>query len=105
MSDSTLQKSTGKRLPPNAGKGRKKGVPNRITKTVKEMLTEALDRVGGVEYLARMAEEQPQAFLSLIAKLLPSEIKAAGVVDIPTRITYRINTPYDVNDRGMDIDG
>lgn len=74
--DSTVQRSAKKRLPPNAGKGRVKGVPNKITATMKEMLAEALEKVGGPEYLARMAEEQPAAFLSLLGRLVPSEVRA-----------------------------
>lgn len=60
----------------NRGMGRKPGVPNRITASVKGMLLEALDEVGGKEYLILQAEKNPTAFLALIAKLIPSEVKA-----------------------------
>ena len=60
----------------NRGMGRKPGVPNRITASVKGMLLEALDEVGGKEYLILQARENPTAFLALIAKLIPSEVKA-----------------------------
>ncbi len=74
--DSKIQGSAGKRLPPNAGKGRKKGVPNRITRTVREALEAAFHEAGAEEYLLRQAEANPQAFMGLLAKLLPSEIRA-----------------------------
>jgi hypothetical protein len=46
MKDSKIQESTGKRLPPNAGKGRKKGIPNRLTRTIREALEAAFSEVG-----------------------------------------------------------
>lgn len=66
--------STGNRKPPNAGKGRPLGVPNKITGSVKEMLLGALEQAGGVDWLARQADENPVAFMSLLARLLPSEL-------------------------------
>ena len=73
--DSKKQASTAKRLPPNAGKGRKKGVPNKITASVKEMILAALDAVGGQRYLEDQAKQNPQAFMSLLGRILPSEVK------------------------------
>lgn len=35
----------------NAGKGRPKGSPNKITADVKAMVLAALDKAGGVDYL------------------------------------------------------
>lgn len=54
-----------------AGKGRKKGVPNKVSRDLKEMVIEALHRAGGVDYLVTQAEKNPQAFLSLLGKVLP----------------------------------
>ena len=73
--DSKIQGSAGKRLPPNAGKGRKKGVPNKITKTLKEMILAALDSAGGEQYLVEQARQNPTAFLALIGRIIPSEVK------------------------------
>lgn len=73
--DSKKQASTAKRLPPNAGKGRKKGVPNKIPASVKEMILAALDAVGGQRYLEDQAKQNPQAFMSLLGRILPSEVK------------------------------
>lgn len=65
-----------KTKPPAAGKGRVKGTPNKITKALKEMILGALDDVGGQAYLARQAEENPAAYMTLIGKVLPLSINA-----------------------------
>ena len=56
--------------------GRKKGTPNKTTAVLKSAIMESFDKVGGVEYLVQVAQEDPKSFLSLLGKLVPSEIKA-----------------------------
>lgn len=58
------------------GPGRKRGVPNKMTRELKEMILAALDKAGGVEYLARQAEETPASFLALVGKVLPLTVNA-----------------------------
>lgn len=41
---SKLQTATGKPMPPNAGKGRPKGIPNKATATVREAISTLLER-------------------------------------------------------------
>ncbi|UTV54781.1 hypothetical protein [Burkholderia arboris] len=55
------------------GPGRKKGVPNKMTVEVKEMIRQALEEAGGVEYLVQRAKDPrtASAFLSLVGKVLP----------------------------------
>jgi hypothetical protein len=60
----------------NCGLGRKKGVPNKFTGELKEMVRQALDEAGGVEYLKTQATKSPTAFLTLVGKLLPAELNA-----------------------------
>lgn len=55
----------------NAGKGRVRGVPNKLTKALKDMILQALANAGGEEYLARQADENPNAFLALVGRVLP----------------------------------
>lgn len=70
----------------NRGKGRLKGVPNKATKALKDMILGALDDAGGQDYLRRQSIENPTAFLTLIGKVLPTTINA----DVNTRIVDRI---------------
>jgi hypothetical protein len=60
--------------PPNAGKGRKKGVPNKTTAAIKDMIVQALDKAGGVDYLERQSRENPAAFMTLVGKVLPMQV-------------------------------
>jgi hypothetical protein len=60
----------------NRGKGRIKGVPNKATKALKDMILGALDDAGGQDYLRRQSIENPTAFLTLIGKVLPTTINA-----------------------------
>lgn len=69
---------SGKR--PKTG-GRVKGTPNKVTGALKEMILEALDNKGGVEYLERQAEANPTAFLTLVGKVLPMQV--SGDPDAP----------------------
>ena len=61
-----------------SGQGRPKGVPNRMTADLKGMILGALQDVGGAEYLARQANENPGAFLTLIGKVLPMQLTGDG---------------------------
>ena len=80
----------GVKKPPAAGKGRAKGSLNKSTAQLKEMILEALDKAGGVEYLMNCAlnEKSQGAFLSLIGKVLPMTI--AGDDKNPLHAIVRI---------------
>jgi len=60
----------------NAGKGRRKGVPNKTTATLKEMILQAVDKAGGVDYLVAQSKENPSAFMTLAGKVLPLQVNA-----------------------------
>lgn len=65
----------------NAGKGRPKGVPNKVTKALKEMILEAAEQAhpkGTVGYLKQQAHDNPTAFLALIGRVLPMTIQGPG---------------------------
>ena len=54
--------------------GRQKGSLNKTTRELKEMILDALDDAGGVEYLKQRALENPAAFLTLVGKVLPLQV-------------------------------
>ena len=64
--------------PSSEHKGRSKGTPNKTTKDLKDMILGALSDVGGQDYLARQAEENPVAFMGLIGRVLPKDISLSA---------------------------
>ena len=56
------------------GAGRPKGALDKGNATLRQMILNALDTAGGESYLALQAQENPNAFLSLIGKVLPTTL-------------------------------
>lgn len=54
--------------------------PAKLTADVRQMIVEAFEKAGGVEYLARQAEANPQAFMALLGKILPKDVNVTGDV-------------------------
>lgn len=77
------------RKPPAKG-GSRKGVPNKTTAQLKDMILGALDQSGGVEYLVERANDPrtASAFLSLVGKVLPMTV--AGDKDNPLQAVLKI---------------
>jgi hypothetical protein len=63
-----------------AGPGRPKGSMNKVTAELKDMILQALDGAGGIEYLQDRAKDPrtASAFLSLVGKTLPLTVKGTG---------------------------
>lgn len=72
------------------GGGSRKGRPNKNNAPLFEMIDMALVGVGGVEYLMRQAEENPNAFLSLIGKRLPKDVNVGGQPTNPLVTTIQL---------------
>lgn len=89
--DNKVVESVEKRKPPAAGKGRVKGTPNKITKTIKEALELSFENVGGAEYLAQMAFQEPVAYMGLLGKVLPTQVKLS--TDKPIEVTFNVIEP------------
>jgi hypothetical protein len=68
------------------GAGRKAGSLGENAVALKSMVTEALDKSGGVAYLVRQAEENPVAFLSLIGKMIPRPIDRESITGVDPAI-------------------
>lgn len=64
--------------------GRKPGTMNRQTVAVKELILAALDKVGGEKYLILQASENPTAFMTLLGKIIPTQL--TGPDDGPVQI-------------------
>lgn len=56
--------------------GRKPGVPNRMSLTVKQSVLDAFEELGGVQYLLQVAKDDPKTFCAMLAKIIPSDINA-----------------------------
>ena len=75
----------------NAGKGRPKGAKNKTTKALKEMILGALDDAGGQSYLQGQAKTNPNAFLALVGKVLPTTLAGSvGTVTLTPEQADRI---------------
>lgn len=82
MSDSKVEAFAARPKPPNAGKGRQKGVPNKATKAAKDAIAEAAEALGGAQRLTAWAKEDPaneRVFWGTIyPKLLPLQVTGEG---------------------------
>ena len=74
----------------NRGRGRPKGSKNFLKMEVQRMIDDALIAARGVEYLKRQAEENPRAFLALVARLIPTRITGDEKQPLPIHTITRI---------------
>ena len=86
----TVPGSAGAKRPQPPG-GSRKGIPNKITAELKDMIRQALDQAGGVDYLTKQANENPSAFLSLVGKTLPKEVTGKDGGPIEGSFTVRVS--------------
>lgn len=93
MTTTKVVQSTTK--PPNAGKGRKKGTPNKTTALLKEAILKAAELVGQdgmgkaglVGYCQSLAVNEPRAFAGLLGKVLPMQVTGEG--DGPLQVVIK----------------
>lgn len=75
-----------KGAPRPPGSGRAKGTPNKQTKAMREMFIEAFDRLGGVDFLVKAAQDDPATFIRGLHRMIPSEVKAEIAQEIKMRV-------------------
>ena len=68
--------------------GRQKGATNKTTAELKEMILGALSEVGGQAYLVQQALDNPNAFLTLVGKVVPRDLNAA--VELNSALAERL---------------
>jgi len=75
------------------GPGRPKGVPNKTTGLLKDAILKAAETAGGgepdglVNYLVKQAKQNPGPFMTLLGKVLPTQV--SGEEDKNLHITIR----------------
>lgn len=74
------------------GPGRPKGVPNKSTAAIKDMILTALSNAGGAKYLEARANDPrtASAFLGLVGKVLPMQVTGAdgGAINIQFHVKF-----------------
>ena len=67
--------------------GRASGTQNKVTRDLKAMILEALERAGGADYLLKQARaKNPAAFLTLVGKTLPLQHTGEGGGPVVTKL-------------------
>ena len=77
------------------GQGRPKGSLNKNNQQIRDMIAEALDGVGGVEYLMERAQDPKtaSAFLGLVGKVLPMQVTGEDGGPLNHSITVSFRSP------------
>ena len=61
--------------------GRKAGVPNKTTRSVRDALVRALEATaedGGEEFFTGLRDSDPKTFAALVGKLIPNQTHVSG---------------------------
>lgn len=66
--------------------GRVAGSRNKITIDLAAMIDGALEKLGGEDYLVQQGRENPQAFLGLVGKRLPKDVKLGGGLSLQVNL-------------------
>jgi hypothetical protein len=77
--------------------GRPKGAPNKITSDLRAAILMAAEAAGGeggtVAYLTLQAQQNPGPFLTLLGKVLPTQVTGEGGGPITFRTIYESANP------------
>jgi hypothetical protein len=73
--------------------GRQKGTPNKDNQPLKEMILQALANAGGATYLTEQSTKNPTAFMTLVGRVLPLQVKDGGAEPtVPTVVNHHYET-------------
>ena len=90
-----VSKSVVKKAMPKGGS--RKGIPNKITKDLREAIMTAANAAhddGVVGYLKEQARDNPNSFMALLGKTLPKEVTGKDGKDLfPTKIKIELISP------------
>ncbi|GJD63768.1 hypothetical protein [Methylobacterium frigidaeris] len=73
--------------------GRKKGTPNKTTADVKASILSAFEKAGGVDYLAKIADEDPKTFCALLGKVIPLQVTGDADNPVAVAFTFKLDRP------------
>ena len=86
MSEHT-EKTVEPRWKANLTGGNRKGIPNKLTVSIREAIERAFDKLGGQDYLVHVGRTDPRTFCALLSKLLPTKLANADGSPILTALT------------------
>lgn len=66
---------------------------NKNTATIKLQVLVALDKLGGVDWLVRQGADNPVAFISLLAKIMPTQITGPDDQDLNIKVSFERRDP------------
>ena len=75
--------------------GRKKGTPNKDTRTIREAWIDAFRLVNAKVPLDEWGAENPDKFYALATKLIPVDVTSGGKPIAPNRIEVQLVAPDD----------
>ena len=70
------------------GAGRKPGIPNKLSSSVKDNVIAVFESIGGTEHMQKWALGNPNQFYNIYAKLLPLQV--AGDPNNPLHVVSKI---------------
>lgn len=78
---------------PNPGKGRPKGIPNKVTQLAKDVIAQVAEGLGGAERLQKWVNEDSKneaAFwISIYPRMLPLQVTGEGGGPVSIQITSK----------------
>lgn len=71
-------------------RGRPKGSKNKMTIAIKDVIRQALEEVGGKDYLVGVAHTNPSIFCNLVARCIPHDPKGNEEGAAPLTLNFTV---------------